>query len=73
MGPLGFCVMDDAEKFDSEQKKLIIESFKAAGIQMLWAEKTEGPLTIATVSDEGTREEDRPIGAPCDIGRKEEK
>jgi ABC-type oligopeptide transport system ATPase subunit len=46
MGPLGFCIMDDFEKFDDQHKDLILKSANAAGIQLLAAIRTEGPLTI---------------------------
>jgi ABC-type cobalamin/Fe3+-siderophores transport system ATPase subunit len=47
MGPLGFCVMDDFEKFGPEQRALIFDSAKAANVQLLAAERTVGPLVVS--------------------------
>lgn len=48
MGPLGFMVMDGFEQFDEAHRKMIFDSARKAGIQLLAATRTEGPLSIIT-------------------------
>jgi energy-coupling factor transporter ATP-binding protein EcfA2 len=47
-GPLGFMVMDDAEKFDDENWAAILQAGQASGMQVIAAKRTKGPLAIET-------------------------
>jgi hypothetical protein len=48
MGKLGFMVMDNFEKFDQAHRDAILEAAAKANIQVLAAQRTEGPLSIET-------------------------
>jgi predicted phage tail protein len=47
-GPLGFMVIDDAEKFDEENRAAMLQAAESSGMQVIMAERTKGPLAIST-------------------------